>query len=124
LLYVQDFRKLLVWQKADAFVVRMDELCLGLPRFETYRLVDQLKRASSSISLNIAEGCGSGTQLELLRFLRIAFRSACEAEAALRQCAKRALAPVDEDLERIIEIKKMLCGLMKRVKESMNRTEL
>ena len=44
-------------------------------------LKDQLKRAASSISLNIAEGCGRTTQLDRKRYFTIARGSAMECAA-------------------------------------------
>jgi four helix bundle protein len=56
------------------------------PRDETYGLTSQLRRAVSSVSSNIAEGCGrSGTQ-DFVRFLDIALGSANEADYQLLLC--------------------------------------
>jgi four helix bundle protein len=45
------------------------ELADNLPNQERYNLSDQLRRASCSILLNIAEGYGRYHYLERLRFL-------------------------------------------------------
>ena len=46
-------------------------------------LKSQLKRASSSISLNLAEGCGKPTNKDQLRFYHIAMGSLRECQAIL-----------------------------------------
>ena len=54
-------------------------------------LVDQLRRASASICLNIAEGSGEYSPREKARFYRIARRSATECAAILELCQRREL---------------------------------
>jgi four helix bundle protein len=52
------------------------------PKKETFSLADQLRRASTSISINIAEGSG-GSSKELSNFLGISIRSALETVSIL-----------------------------------------
>ncbi|MEM9507551.1 MAG: four helix bundle protein [Cyanobacteria bacterium P01_E01_bin.35] len=54
----------------------------SLPNCERYNLSDQLRRASCSILLNIAEGYGRYHYLERLRFLYIARGSLAETLSA------------------------------------------
>ena len=55
--------------------------CKGIPL--PYYLRDQLRRAASSICLNLAEGSAKPTQKERLRFYTIAFASLREVQLAL-----------------------------------------
>ena len=50
----------------------------NFPRAELYGLTSQLRRSCSSISANIAEGCGRNGAVELARFCSIASGSAAE----------------------------------------------
>ena len=62
-----DFQKLEVYQKGLDFVVVADEIIGGLPKGRAY-LADQLRRAASSIALNVAEGAGEFSPNEKARF--------------------------------------------------------
>lgn len=72
------FKRLNVWQKAMDFITQIYALTAKFPVSERFGLTDQLRRAAISIALNIAEGSGSGSDAEYIRFLRIAQRSAYE----------------------------------------------
>jgi four helix bundle protein len=79
---------------------------------------DQLDRAATSISLNIAEGNGKFSKRDRARFFDIARGSALESAAALdvlvarKLTDKDAIAPAKEQLLQIIN---MLIGLLKAV---------
>jgi four helix bundle protein len=71
------FKNLDVWKKAIQFA--NDCIQVGQEVIENhphFSLINQLERASTSISLNIAEGKGRGSQKEFIRFLYIA-RGSC-----------------------------------------------
>ena len=48
------FRKLKVWQRAMDFVAEIYKLSAGFPRAEQFGLTSQIRRAASSMPLNIA----------------------------------------------------------------------
>ena len=54
---VFEFEKLDVYQLALSFHREIDVLLKNIPKSE-YVIIDQLKRASLSVPLNIAEACG------------------------------------------------------------------
>ena len=54
-------------------------------------LADQLRRASISIPLNIAEGSGEFSRKERARFYRMARRSATECRSIVGICQRLAL---------------------------------
>lgn len=68
---MQNYKELLVWQKAHLFTLRMYALVATFPKYETYNLTSQIKRSSSSIGTNIAEGCGRFTQKDFANFYRL-----------------------------------------------------
>jgi four helix bundle protein len=71
-----NFRKLKIYQRAIEFTVEIYKLSKLFPKEELYCLTGQIRRAVTSISLNIAEGSGSNSEKEFKRFLEIALRSA------------------------------------------------
>lgn len=85
---MSNFRKLEVYNEAVDFTVAVYKFITILPKHEQYALIDQLRRAVTSIVLNIAEGSGSSSKAEFIRFLRIALRSLYEVDAILELCVK------------------------------------
>lgn len=67
----QSFEQLAVWQKAHQFVLAIYRITKKYPKEEMFCLVSQMRRASSSITANIAEGYIRTTQKEKLRFYNI-----------------------------------------------------
>ncbi len=80
-----DHEKLDVYRASIDFVLVVDEVVKIMPRGRAY-LNDQLQRAGSSITLNIAEGAGEFSPNEKIRFYRMAKRSATECASILDIC--------------------------------------
>jgi len=72
------FEKLEVWQLAGELFDLVYEIDKSLPKSEQFNLSNQIRRASTSISLNIAEGSTTASNAEFTRFLKIAIRSYVE----------------------------------------------
>ncbi len=77
---MKDFRDLQVWQRAHDITLAVYRCTKDFPREEAYGMVSQLRRCSSSVAANIAEGCGRSGNPEFGRFLGIAMGSASELE--------------------------------------------
>ena len=80
---MNDFRKLDVWLKAVEYSTKIHTLTKKYPKEEIYGLVSQLRRASVSISSNIAEGCSRTSKKDFARFLVFSIGSAFEIESQL-----------------------------------------
>ena len=75
---IESFRDLKVYQKAYAVSKEVHEISLKLPDFEKHELGSQIRRASKSIAMNIAEGFAGNCSLQdFKRFLIMALGS-CE----------------------------------------------
>ena len=61
---MSDYRRLKVWQRTMDFVTRAYEVTSSFPPHELYGLTSQIRRAATSIALNIAEGATSGYDSE------------------------------------------------------------
>ena len=109
-----EHERLDVYKAAIELLVLADSVAAMLPRGRGY-LADQLRRAASSISFNIAEGAGEFASDEKARFYRLARRSATESAAILDAC--RALSLTDNsEIGRsvLLRIVAMLTAIVKR----------
>jgi four helix bundle protein len=77
---MQDFKKLVVWQKAHQLDLAIYKGTMRFPKAELYGLTSQMRRAGASIAANIAEGCGRRSKVDFARFLQISMGSASELE--------------------------------------------
>jgi len=75
---VRSFRDLNVWVESHQFVLNIYKITTGFPKEELYGLTSQIRRASSSIPANIAEGFGRFSTKESIQFLIIARGSLSE----------------------------------------------
>lgn len=118
---MQDFRNLLVWQKAHALILEVYRLTHTFPREELFGLTSQMRRCGVSVPSNIAEGCGRGSDPDFARFLVIAMGSASELEYQL--LLARDLGYVETTMHQtlqnsVVEVKRMLASLIHRVQGS------
>jgi four helix bundle protein len=115
---VRDFRELKVWQKAHQLTLAIYRLTGSFPREELYGLTTQLRRSSSSVPANLAEGCGRHGDAEFARFCSIAAGSASELEYHLLLAKDLGLIQPgahEELAERTTEVKRMLTALVQKL---------
>ena len=79
----ESFRNLLVWQKAKTLAVEVYEVTKSFPKEELYSVTAQMRRSALSVSSNIAEGKGRGTDRDFKHFLMQARGSLYELENQL-----------------------------------------
>ena len=72
------FENLEAWQLSQELAVQVYEVTKLFPKDEIFGITNQLRRASSSISANIAEGYGRETAKDKLHFMAIAYGSLLE----------------------------------------------
>lgn len=116
---MQNYKDLKVWEKAHLFTVEVYKATKSFPKEEIYGLTSQLRRASSSIAANIAEGCGKNTKNDFANFLNISLGSSNEAEyfVLLAKDLEYLSVSVYEVLSKLInEIKAMLIALIGKVR--------
>ena len=82
---MQSFRDLKVYQKAYEYSLKVYKI--NFPQHENFELARQIRRASTSIALNIAEGYGKNSSLsEFKRYLAMARGSCDEVRVLLDYC--------------------------------------
>ena len=117
----QNYRDLIVWQKAIDLTVLIYSLAKKLPKEETYVLSDQMRRAAVSIPSNIAEGQERYHKNDFIRFLQIAQGSKSELETQLLICVKVGYLnenDIVEILKLTSEIGKMLNAFIEKLKSN------
>src|SRR5687768_8417280 len=116
---MQDFRKLLVWQKNRTLVADIYRATAHFPSDERFGLTSQMRRAVVGIGAEIAEGCGRGSRKDTLRFFQIAFGSSTELLHHLITSFDLGFLTSDqfETLDqKLLEVRKMLANLMKKLR--------
>ena len=114
-----DFRKLRVWEAAQAIAVDAHRVAEHMRGVRSAALRDQLTRAAMSVPANIVEGSAHSSPREFARFLQYAIASVSEVEGHL-QLARDLDLISQQDFaslhSRIVEERMMLHGLLKTVK--------
>ena len=87
------FQKLRVYQMALDYVGAIYDQAKNMPDHEKYNLVSQIRRAATSIPLNIAEGSTGQSNTEQQRYLSMAIRSYLETIACLDLIQKQNYLP-------------------------------
>ena len=105
------------WQEAHAVSIEIIRLCKSAWKPYAAALFSQLRRASLSVQLNIAEGYTFGDSPSFTRHLGIAYGSAVETGELLRLALETEV--VDESslhvlLQQIQETERLLLGMLKR----------
>jgi four helix bundle protein len=117
---IDNYRDLVVWNRAIDFVAEVYRVSAVFPREEQFGLTAQMRRASVSISANIAEGSGRATSRDLLNFLSYARGSLKEAESMVFVAQRlRFVSPADciETLGLADETSRMLAGLRSSIEK-------
>jgi len=115
---MQDFHKLLVWQKAHALALLTYRLTADFPRDELFGLRNSLRKTSVDIPAFIAEGCGKLTGVETGKAIvgAVALANRLEYYALMARDLQMLSDPNYELLQNgVVEVRKMLSGFAKRV---------
>ena len=81
--YNKSFRNLVVWKESKILTLSVYEITKTFPTHEIYGITSQLRRASSSIMANIAEGNDRNTNKDKIKFFCIARASLAETDCFL-----------------------------------------
>jgi len=124
---MRNYKDLMVWEKSHKLALAIYKETSAFPKEERFGLSSQLRRASSSIPANLAEGCGRRSDGEMGRFVQIAMGSGAELSYHLLLCRDLGILGTAEftrlssDLD---EVMKMLSALSRRVKATVRSTGL
>jgi len=122
---MKDFRDLDVWHLAHDVTLAVYRNTGTFPREETYGVVSQLRRCSSSVAANIAEGCGRSGNPEFGRFLNVAMGSASELEYFLLLARDLGYLEGEAHIElgkKVGQMRRMLNRLISKVQVEAKRS--
>lgn len=122
---IQSFTDLKAWQEGHKLVILIYKITKQFPREELFSLIDQMRRASSSITSNIAEGFGRHSYKEKVQFYY-------QAQGSLTELKNQILIAKDvgylkqEDIQSLVEqannAHKLLQGLITKSKTFIRKS--
>ena len=113
-----------VWKQSFFLVKRLYEVTSAFPAEEKFGLISQIRRAATSIPVNIAEGAARRSDKELLQFLYIALGSASELDTLLLLSKELSFISSDDCdliLNDLGSIFKLLLGFINTVKKRLGK---
>ena len=115
---MQDFKKLVVWQKAHELALLTYQLTADFPRDEIFGLRNSLRKTSVDIPAFIAEGCGKLTNSESARAIvgAVALANRLEYYSIMaRDLGMLSDDGYDTEVRVVVEVRKMLSGFAKKL---------
>lgn len=100
---IQSFEDLNVWQESQNLAVETYKATRSFPKDELFGITNQIRRAASSISANIAEGFGRRSPSDKHHFYTIAYGSLLETKNFLYLAEKLGYLE-RKDLDRLISL--------------------
>ena len=116
---MRNHKNLKAFELSDALVIQIYRVTSEFPKEEQFSLTSQLRRAAVSIASNIVEGCARHSQTDYLRFLDMAYGSACEVEYQLSIAYR--LGYIQETTyqtlqKQSVEVSKVINGLIRSLR--------
>jgi four helix bundle protein len=125
LMVIQSYEDLVVWQLSMRLAKEVETIAARLPAREQFGLALQLRRASTSIPSNIAEGSTRPT-LVYINHLRIALGSEAETKTQLKLAASKKFV-TESEIEPLLalasQIGRMLHGLVRSLKAHLAKQQ-
>ena len=124
---MRDYKKYDIWKLSHFLTLEIYKITEGFPKEEVFGLTSQIRRASSSIGINIVEGCGRGSDEDFKRFLRNASGSAFEVEYILLLSKDLSYISEEKFLElspKAEELKMKISKLILKIEEDINKKKI
>ena len=120
------YRKLIAYQKAKEVVKRTYKLLKKFPAEERYAMCDQLRRASVSITSNIAEGVNRYSVKDKSHFIEMSYGSLMEVSSQFEIAEDLGYISAEDRLsmdQLVEEVARLLSGLQRTYKPSTDSTD-
>lgn len=114
------FERLDIWQKAMEYADLIYNVTRSFPEVERFGLTSQLRRSAVSISSNIAEGSSRSSDVDLARFIEIAYGSLLESVSELEVAKRQRFLNVgvfQTSYRKAEDLAKMLSGFRRTLKK-------
>jgi len=121
---MRDYKKYDIWKLSHFLTLEIYKITEDFPKEEVFGLTSQIRRASSSVGINIVEGCGRGSDEDFKRFLRNASGSAFEVEYILLLSKDLNYISEEKFLElspKAEELKMKISKLILKIEEDINK---
>jgi four helix bundle protein len=120
------FEELLVWQKAHEVIMDVYRLTKKGEFSKDWALMDQTRRAATSVTANIVEGHERRSKREFAYFLNVSKASSSELRSHL--IIARDLNYISPDefnsaKEKLVEVNRMIAGLIKYLEGKKNTAD-
>ncbi len=119
-----NYRKLIAYQRAKTLVKEVYRILKKFPKEEQYALCDQLRRAVTSVTSNIAEGTNRSTYPDKVHFLEISYGSLMEVSSQMDIACDLGYISIEELSqidELVISIAKPLSGLRSKFQVEIHK---
>ena len=120
------YRKLIAYQKAKEIVKHTYKHLKKFPQEERFAMCDQLRRASVSITSNIAEGINRYSVKDKSHFIEMAYGSLMEVSSQFEIAEELGYVSIADrqNMDQLVEeVARLLSGLQNSYKPSTDSTD-
>ena len=123
--YAHSFRKLISWKESKILTLQVYKATQHFPQYELYGITSQLRRSSSSVMANLAEGNERSSKKDMLKFFIISRSSLAETDCFLELALDLGYLNADEYSQLLNQLNKTAFLLSKLISSfSIKRTTL
>ena len=118
---IRSFTDLNTWKEGHRLVLMIYKCTDNFPSKEKFALIDQMRRATVSITSNIAEGFSRQSKKEKVQFYSMAKGSVTEIQSQLliaRDIEYVTLDKFKELADQSVVVNKLISGLIRKIKSS------
>ena len=118
-----NYKNLIVWKLGYNLVLDFYAIAQSLPDYERRNIADQMRRAATSLPLNIAEGASSSFKKVFFSQLNYAYGSAKELEVLLMLCKDFNYITTEKFTELYEKLDKFRCHvyrLMEKIEKELS----
>ena len=116
---MHNYKNLHIWQDGIVLAKTIYQVTSNFPANEKFGIVSQMTRAAVSVSSNIAEGAGRGSNKEFVNFLGIAVGSLFELHTQITICEQIGYI----DAEVLLELEQQITLLQQQITAYKQRIE-